>query len=401
MRRMPFGGLQTRIGLLLAAVLAVFIILTEVTISRLTHVAMTRQARTLHAGDVQESSQVFESVSQDLVKLRKAVLFYLIAGAVLVLLVSGFAIHRAVIRPLRRLNAALDRVAHGRLEAHIPIQGAVELREIGHAFNRMTQTIQANEQSLSRNLKEIEASNVELANAQDRLIRAAKLASVGTLAAGVAHEIGNPLAGILGLLEALERGDREHETEYISLMKQELERIDRIISKLLFYARMPQSEVPAISSVKSVLDAIGPLLKAQKVFDGVALVYEEIEDDRVGISKDDLMQILLNLALNSAEAMAGKGRVNIEAEPVDAWKSPGSLEIPALKIHVTDNGPGISDADASRIFDPFFTKKVNQQGTGLGLSICQNLCERVGGEIVFDTVYKGGTRFTVTLPRVL
>lgn len=398
---MPFGGLQTRIGLLLAAVLAVFIILTEVTISRLTQVAMTRQAWVVHDSDVPASNQALESVTQDLVKLRKAVLFYLIAGAVLVLIVSGFAIHRAVIRPLRQLNAALDRVAHGRLEVHIPSQGAFELREIGHAFNRMTQTIQANERSLSRHLKELEASSNELANAQDRLIRAAKLASVGTLAAGIAHEIGNPLAGILGLLEALERGDREHEAEYISLMKQELERIDRIISKLLSYARMPHSDVPAVSSVKSVLDAIGPLLKAQKAFDNVALVYDEIEDSRVGISKDDLMQILLNLALNAAEAMAGEGRVDIETESVDAWKTPGGLEILALKIHVTDNGPGISDADISRIFDPFFTKKSKQQGTGLGLSICQNLCDRVGGEIVFDPVYKSGTRFTVTLPRVL
>jgi signal transduction histidine kinase len=263
----------------------------------------------------------------------------------------------------------------------------------------MTKELLSNQEERNLRLAQLSAANQELAETQERLIRAAKLASVGTLAAGVAHEIGNPLAGVLGLLEAFERGDRKSESEYLALMKKEIERIDRIIGKLLSFARMPHSEVPAVASVREVFDAIRPLLKAQKALDDIEI--EEIfeKDHKVAISRDDLMQIMLNLVLNAADAIKGKGKISIEAEPVDSWKLQSGLTTAALRIYVTDTGCGIPDADATRIFDPFFSHKKNGQGTGLGLSICHNLCDRVGGEIILDRVYKEGARFTVTLPR--
>lgn len=392
MGMLPAFGLRARIAFTLAAVFAAFIVLTEATVSQLVRLAIARADGAAQA-----------ALAQDLVHLHRLILFYLTLGALGALVLGVFAVTRLVVRPLERLGEAVDRVAAGRRDIAAPLAGSRELIDLGIAFNRMTATISAQEEELRSRLAAIERSATELKETQDKLVRAAKLASVGTLAAGVAHEIGNPLAGILGLLDATEAGaDAETRARYLALMRKEIQRIDRTISDLLVYARPRRADgAPAESAVEEVLEHVRSLLGAQRLFDNVALEVDAPGGPfRVAMVRDDLTQVLINLLLNAAQAMAGRGRITVSVRPLSDWRPRlGVVVRPALRIEVKDDGPGVPEEDRERIFDPFFSRKQAGDGSGLGLAVCQSLCERAGGEIALDRGDAPGSRFAITLLR--
>ncbi len=393
-------GLRTRIVIALAAVMVLFIILTELSVSRLVRVAMSRQSSdtSVEVG----SDSAAERMEQELLQLRKIVFFYIAVGAFVVIVLGSLAVTRLVVRPLSRATAAVEQVAEGQLDTEVPIEGSGELIRLSVAFNRMTATLREQQSELKDRLKALEKSSRELKEVQDRLIRAAKLASVGTLAAGVAHEIGNPLAGVLGLLEALEEeSDAEKSVQYRGLMKKEIERIDRIINDLLIYARPARAGTPENSStsLEEVVEHVRALLGAQSLFDNV-----EIDVSFTGgpwllaMSRDDLTQVLLNLLLNAAQAMDGRGKIVIRPERITNWRPGlGVIARDAARIRVADTGPGIPKEHVSEIFDPFFTQSTGGQGSGLGLAICQSICERAGAEIVLDREHNSGSQFILTL----
>jgi signal transduction histidine kinase len=390
----------------LAVTMTLFIVLTEITVSQLVRVAMLRHGDP--AAEVQSdpaTAVADTSTEQELTRLRRLVLFYMVTGAVVALLLGSIAVTRLVVRPLTRITRAVEDVSEGQLETQVPIQGSGELIRLGVSFNRMTRTLRENRLELEQQLSELKKFSSDLKSAQDRLIRAAKLASVGTLAAGVAHEIGNPIAGVLGLLEALEgETDPAQAESYRQLIRKEIARIDRIIGELLAYARPAKqdTEGPQRSDLRAVLGHVRSLLGAQQLFDRVEIEVELGDEPwQVGISRDDLTQLLVNLLLNAAQAMGGKGRVSVEAERVADWRPALSVvSRPAVRLLVTDDGPGIDEAIADRIFDPFFTQRKSAQGSGLGLAICQSICDRGGAEIVLDREHKGGARFAITVPAV-
>jgi signal transduction histidine kinase len=404
MAKLPALGLRARIVIALAVTMTLFIVLTEITVSQLVRVAMLRHGDP--AAEVQGEpavSAAAERTEEELTRLRRLVLFYMVTGAVVALLLGSIAVTRLVVRPLSRITRAVEDVSEGQLETEVPIEGSGELIRLGVSFNRMTRTLRDQRLELEQQLHELQKFSSDLKSAQDRLIRAAKLASVGTLAAGVAHEIGNPIAGVLGLLEALEgETDPAQAESYRQLIRKEIERIDRIIGELLAYARPAKQETegPQSSDLRAVLDHVRSLLGAQKLFDRVDIAVELGEEQwRVGISRDDLTQLLVNLLLNSAQALDGKGRVAVAAERVADWRPALSVvNRPAIRLLVTDDGPGIDEAIADRIFDPFFTQRESGQGSGLGLAICQSICDRAGAEIALDLDYQGGARFAITLP---
>ena len=400
MDKLPVLGLRTRIVVALAIVMALSIGLTELSVSQLVRVAMSRQpAATL---DTETPAESGRSLEQDLLHLRRLVAFYMITGALIALLAGAIAVNRLAVRPLRKITKAVEDVADGNLETKVPIAGSNELVRLSLAFNTMTATLKKQRLELKNQLEQLKRSSENLKETQDRLIQTAKLASVGTLAAGVAHEIGNPLAGVLGLLDALEE-ETEGETSkrYRALMRTEIQRIDRIIGDLLVYAR-PSEHDPNLSvssNLEEVLTHVTTLLGAQKLFDGIDL-QSNIEGRplSVAISHDDLTQVLINLLLNAAQAMNGRGSIAFDAKAISNWR-PGLAVVArdAVRIHVTDTGPGVAEEHADAIFDPFFSKKEEGQGFGLGLAICQSICNRAGGEIALDREYQGGSRFVVTL----
>jgi signal transduction histidine kinase len=372
-------GLRLRIAIALAVVLGAFILVTEVSISKVMTMSLGNAAS--------------EPAMQDaLARGGKLVLFYLVLGAATALAVGSLMLWRLAVQPLQRITRAVEAVAGGDLKTRVPAEGALELLELSSAFNRMTQTLSRQREEIEEHIAQLEMSRLELAAAQDRLIRAAKLASVGTLAAGIAHEIGNPLAGLLGLLDALEfEKDEAKAGQFRRLMGNELRRIDHTIAGLLAYARPspePAASAPACA-VEEALDHALALVRAQKTFAKVRVQTQiHHHGHAAAISKDDLTQLFVNLLLNSAQAMDGQGEILVET--ADSGDS--------VRLTVQDSGPGVRAEYVSKVFDPFFTTKPLGKGTGLGLAICQSICERSGGDLALDGGYKDGARFVATLP---
>jgi len=234
---------------------------------------------------------------------------------------------------------------------------------------------------------------------------------VGRLAAGLAHEVGNPIAAVLGYVSMLrtERIPAEEAAEMLARVEREVERVDRIIRDLLAYSRPGRGSVAPHGLAPLVEDALG-LLRPQKKWRAIGCTLELAEGLPPALVDADLLrQVLVNLLLNALDALPEGGRMWVRAAAVRreasgevAWEGgpPASfalgelhaVELPrggaglpagrrALVVSVTDDGPGIAPQDLPRVFDPFFTTKEPGRGTGLGLAICQSAVAGMGGEL--------------------
>jgi signal transduction histidine kinase len=257
----------------------------------------------------------------------------------------------------------------------------------------MASQLRAERKALEQRLAQLEATAEELRTAQQQLIHGEKLASVGRLAAGVAHEIGNPLAAILGLLELLRAGDLSPSDaqEFLDRVQRETERINGIIRDLLdFSRRHPEDEVPGqTADLRLAIDDAVNLLRPQKESKQITVeVAVAPHLRRVAAPQHRLTQVLLNLVLNAIDAIDGRGKVAIEARPLD--------ESTCL-LRVIDDGPGIPATMLDRLFEPFTTSKPAGKGTGLGLAVSHALVEAMGGTISAYNRAEGGACFELRL----
>jgi C4-dicarboxylate-specific signal transduction histidine kinase len=234
-----------------------------------------------------------------------------------------------------------------------------------------------------------------LRDGRESLMRSEKLAGVGRLAAGVAHEVGNPLAAILGYVETLltetpERPiDAALRADILARVRAETQRIHTIIQELLDYSRPPRDEIGPVE-VRGAVDAAVSLVRAQARARGVDVHIElPAELPRVRAATGRLTQVVLNLVLNAVDANDGRGRVRVD----------GRVAGGRVIIGVSDEGPGVSAELRGKIFDPFFTTKDPGKGTGLGLSVSQSIVESMGGVLRLADAAPGqqGARFEVEL----
>ena len=319
---------------------------------------------------------------------------YVGATAAAILLLAYVLLGRSIVRPIEDLTRASERLARGR-EASVPVRGAAEVARLAVAFNAMQSELRSEHTALEERLAELERTTAELRRAQASLVRSEKLASVGRLAAGVAHEIGNPIAAILGFLELLRGGDLEpaDQQEFLRRIDKETQRIHAIIRDLLDFARAePAEEAGASCDPVEVIEDAVRLVGPQKDLRQVTIerrVPEEVPHVRG--SADRLTQVVLNLLLNAADAIAGEGTITIEVEL-------GVEPVEGVTIAVTDSGPGIAPEVRQSLFEPFVTTKRSGKGTGLGLAVCQTIVERLGGTIEAGDAEGGGARFAIHLP---
>jgi C4-dicarboxylate-specific signal transduction histidine kinase len=324
--------------------------------------------------------------------LANLLLFYVGITGLAVLVLTYFALTHLIVRPLDRLTAGSEQLASRSLSVRVPVAGAAEVARLAIAFNHMAEQLRAERQALEQRLAELERTTVELRTTQQQLVHGEKLASVGRLAAGVAHEIGNPLAAILGLVELLRSGglDPIETQEFLRRIQAETERISGIIRDLLdFSRREPESELAGESSdltevVQDAVNLVRPQKESRDVEIRVALAPDV---GHVVGPQTKLTQVVLNLLLNALDALEGQGSVEIEGARDGEW----------VVLTVRDDGPGISHEMMDRLFEPFTTTKPPGKGTGLGLAVSHSLVEGMGGSITATNPANGGARFDVKL----
>jgi signal transduction histidine kinase len=289
---------------------------------------------------------------------------------------------------------ASERLASGRLLTSVPVQGAAEVARLAATFNEMAAQLRRDRASLQDRLEELERTTSELTAAQEQLVRSARLAAVGRLSAGIAHEIGNPLAAIRGLLDLMQMGDldREEEKEFVGRIQQETERIHHTIRDLLDFARNEPTQTGRVESSADLSEVVSDTVKLidrQNRFREIDLAVDlDQQLPRVRGDHERLRQLLLNLLFNAADALGGKGRIEVRAANSDGM----------VRLTVVDDGPGINDEIIRQVFDPFVTTKAPGQGTGLGLAVCHTIVEQLGGSIEVENREQGGAAFEVRLP---
>jgi two-component system NtrC family sensor kinase len=329
--------------------------------------------------------------------LTNLLLFYVALTGGAILLLTYIALTYWIVRPIEGLIQWSARLARSGQRLDVPERGAAEVRRLAVAFGQMADELRAERASLEERLRQLEQTTESLRAAQRQVVHGEKLATVGRLAAGVAHEIGNPLAAILGLAELLKGGDlsERERVEFLERIYRETERIHRIIRDLLDFARqgVESGELDVTSDLKRVVDDAVNLVKLLK----------EFRETRVDISRPELLprvvgpqhrltQVVLNLLLNAADAMEGKGVIRIEI----TGPAEGS---PYVILSVTDSGPGIAPEVLDKLFEPFTTTKPAGKGTGLGLAVSYTLIDNLGGVLSASNPAGGGARFEVKLKK--
>ncbi|MBI3180838.1 MAG: two-component sensor histidine kinase [Myxococcales bacterium] len=331
------------------------------------------------------------SPAREVVAQVRALLPYYLGLDLLLMAGLCFAVlHLAIARPLRRTEEAVEQLS--RLELDLPLRpaGGPLLSRLERSLKRMADALLAEQALTRRQLAELREANLKLRRAQTELVASERLVTVGRLAAGVAHEVGNPLSGILGYLSVIRAraGQSPEVVELLGRVDGEVQRIDQIVRGLLELGR-PARGSPGPVEVARIAEACARLLSAGPDF-GAVEIKMELEPGAVAQAEQGpLSQVLINLLLNAAQAMGGKGAIRLAAR----------RQGERIAIEVEDTGPGIPPEVMPRLFEPFFTTKAGGKGNGLGLAVSRHLLSAMGGELTADNGERGA-RFTVTLPAV-
>lgn len=312
------------------------------------------------------------------------------------LVIAYFALTRLIVRPLDALARAAERVAGGTRKLAVPKTSVRELQDLGVSLGIMTERLLLEEDKLRTKIDEVERATERLKEAQDRLVRSERLASVGRLAAGLAHEIGNPISALMGLQDLVLDGglSPEEERDFMMRMRKETERIHRILRDLLQFARPAAAPLEGEAGqepgdVDTAARDTAALVAPQRSLKEVSLKLEvDPALPAVALGHEQLMQVILNLVMNAADAVGPGGNVRVAAARHDS----------GVRLLVEDDGPGVDPRVQAQLFEPFVTTKEVGKGTGLGLAVCRGLVEAAGGSITLDRDYTRGARFIVDLP---
>lgn len=363
-----------------------------------------------HAGDVGKHILGVLDVEMSMAPLQAAVddsrlqlLRTTLVLMVVIALVAAFIFRRFIRHPIARLQDGARRIAGGDLSTRIEVKGRHELALLAADFNRMAEDLSRAQQAVdewSQTLEDkVEQRTEELQRAQHQVMHMEKMASLGKLSATVAHELNNPLAGILTYARLVERelgaqpledDVREELARYLGLVQQESTRCGSIVKNLLLFARRGGGDM-AFVDLNEIVDRSLMLVRHHMEISGVTLQSQLLDQDPMVFGDGgELQQALVALFVNAVEAMkvgGGELRVRMKGDPVH------------VQIDVEDTGTGISDDVLPNIFEPFFSTKQQESGVGLGLAVVYGIIHRHKGIIGVESEVGVGTTFHIVLPR--
>jgi signal transduction histidine kinase len=297
-----------------------------------------------------------------------------------------------VLAPIRKLLLATERIGSGDLTRGVDLGGRDEFGDLAHSFNIMLERLRGSEERIREQLDSLRKAHADLQAKEEALVESEKMAAVGRVAAGVAHEVGNPLGSVTGYLAMLrdENLSGEESRDCLDRTGKELERINRIMTDLLNYARPPRLEWSEIDVNMLVRDARS-LLAGQPKFKTSSFRTDLAEG--LPPVRGDLhlaQQMLVNIILNSSQAMPEGGLITLMTS------SEG--ESGPVVVTVSDEGPGIQPEDLPHLFEPFFSSRNAGRGSGLGLALCKRIAASMDAAIEVDSNPGEGATFRVIFP---
>jgi two-component system NtrC family sensor kinase len=325
---------------------------------------------------------VLEAKYVDIRRNTLLVFILITASGILIAIAMGYLLSQRILNPVQRLIDVSRRVSAGDLSPQI---GPISSSEIG--------VLQKTFQEMLSSLRERDRS--QRAESELKLLQSEKQASVGRLAAGVAHEINNPLTGVLTFTHMLLRREdiNEEIREDLQTIADATERVRMIVKGLLDFSRQTKIE-PEPADINALIEQTIPLVANQALVKGVIFCFDPGEDIPTRtLDRNQVQSVILNIILNAIDATEKGGHINIYTRVTTA-----AGEGKAIEVEINDTGCGIAPEHLDKLFDPFFTTKEVGKGTGLGLSVSQGIIERHGGTIRVRSTVGEGSVFTISLP---
>jgi signal transduction histidine kinase/CheY-like chemotaxis protein len=315
---------------------------------------------------------------------QKWLLVITLGGVFIGSLLIRFFIHKAT-EPLRDLHDAAVAVGRGDFSKQVNIQSKDEFGELGHAFNQMTENIEHSQTKLKQTVETLKST-------QAQLIQSEKLSAVGEFVAGVAHELNNPLAAVMGFSEMLKNADvEEKHARHLDLIYKSAQRCQKIVQSLLHFARRTAPERKPVLVNKLIEDVLEMIAYPLRTSNVKVITHFSSKLPLVLADGHQIQQVVLNIINNARQAIEGhanSGRITVTTNHDER----------CVRIIIQDNGPGISPENMKKLFDPFFTTKEVGKGTGLGLSLCYGMIREHGGNIISASQPGEGATFTIELP---
>ena len=321
-------------------------------------------------------------------------------------LLLSFLVHRMVYVPLRDLEGGAKRLSSGNLEQLIPVRSGDEFGQLATSFNSMTSALRKSESELrewGHTLEQkVEKRTRELRAAEAEAARGEKLASVGLLAAGIAHELNNPLTGILTFSHLLRKKavDGSPEAEDLDLVIRETKRCAAIIRRLLDFSREKAPE-KKFADLNEIIENTVRIVERPAHLHNIEITLDLDRDlPPVWVEPDLIEQVIMNMLVNAQHAIEDDGSITIQCRRSPELRIPdiGMEPVPMVEISIIDTGCGIPAEDLQRIFDPFFSSKEVGKGTGLGLSVSHGIVRAHGGCIEVESTVGQGTTFRICFP---
>jgi two-component system NtrC family sensor kinase len=335
-------------------------------------------------------------IYQTLRHSQKIILLYILLDTLILVMVGIVLLSRIVVKPIHKLLKLTGEYKEGYMVPSFGESSKNEIGELSRSLKHMLKRLDDNKRELKAHIASLERANQELKQAQDEIIRSEKLATVGRLAAGIAHEIGNPIGIVLGYLDLLQSDDiaREEKGDYLQRIESEINRINQIIRQLLDFSRPSSGKVDETPVHKIVTKTV-EMFKHQPMMEDIEIQLElRAANDMVLADPNELQQVFLNIVMNAGDALSVKNpsgsqkHLLIRTENVDE----------SIRMRLSDNGPGMAEDELAHIFDPFFTTKDPGKGTGLGLSVCYRIVDGLGGAIRAESAAGEGMTVLITLP---